>query len=265
MTHQTLSKSPITYFLAKINFSNIEAIEKYIPELQENIRRLFPDFKKVSVQFIDIKMNQQPSLSTRTQWHFINKESTTGVLLDNSSVAIHTSQYTQFEQILGELKYVLEEFNKILRISLLTRIGLRYINLIQGDLNRYVNPGLLGFYLKDNEYFHCNKFIINTTLNEETKYGIIKIQSGLVSNKEIINKTNNIFIPSDLMEVANYLSFNHHKQPEEDFLVLDLDHFSNNKEDFQINTIIDQLKNLQEALYRAFCTAVKPKALEDWR
>lgn len=264
MKHKKLSKTPLTYVLAKINFSNIEAIEKFIPDIQEGIRHTFPNFRKVTVQFVEVRENQQPSILTRTQWHFMDKDSVTGIFLDNTSVAIHTSKYTQFETLSNQFQSVLEKFSQILQISLLTRIGLRYINLIENNLTQYINPGLLGFHLEDTKYFKPERFLTNIDLTEEGKYGIIKIQSSLISNKEVINNIN-IFVPADLTDVANLLSFNHQSQPNGKFLVLDLDHFNNNKEDFEINIIMNNLKNLQEALYQAFCAAVTEKALVDWK
>lgn len=252
--HKKLSKTPITYVLAQVNFTNVEAIEKFIPDLQESIRQSFPNFKKLIVQ------------SDQFQWHFIDKASVTGIFLNSASITIHTSKYTQFEVFLRQFRDVLEEFSKILNISLLSRIGLRYINLIQGDLNQYVHSGFLGFHLEDDKYFEPNRFLINTRLTEESKCGIIQIQSALVSDKGVINSTN-LFVNSELAGVASHLSFSHRQEPSGKFLILDLDHFRSNfiAETFEVNTVIDQLKNLQEVLYQAFCAAITEKALTDWQ
>lgn len=263
--HEKLSKSPITYVLAQIRFTNIESIEKYIPELQEAIRQQFPFFKKITIQAIDFRNSQQPMVSAVNQWHFMDKDSVTGIILDGASLGIHTSRYDQFPNLQKQLEHVLVEFNKILKISLCVRLGLRYINLIQSHLSMYVQPALLGFHLEKDSHFEKKNFLIRTELTQKSKSGIIKIKSSHVGSKDITPIDQNLFVPPDMANVADYLSFDHHKKPSDEFVIIDIDHFNEKNESFDVKEIIKNLVNLQDAVYNAFCSAVTPKALADWK
>lgn len=263
--HVKLSKSPITYVLIQIRFTNIEAMEKYVPELQEAIRQQFPFFKKVTIQAIDFRDGQQPMVSSVNQWHFMDKDSVTGIILDGASLSIHTSKYDHFPTLQKQLEHVLIEFNKILKISLCVRLGLRYINLIKNHLSAYVQPALLGFHLKSASYFDQKKFLNRTELTQKSKDGIIKIKSSHLGSKDITASDQNLFVPPDMANFANFLSFDHHEKPKDEFVIIDIDHFDEKNEKFDVNEIIKNLTNLQDATYNAFCSAVTQKALDDWK
>jgi uncharacterized protein (TIGR04255 family) len=262
--HEKLSKSPITYVLAQVRFTNIESMEKYIPELQEIIRQQFPIFKKITIQAIDLRDRK---FSDIIQWHFMDENSVTGILLDGTSISIHTSKYDNFLKLQKQFDNVLTEFNKILNISLCVRLGLRYINLIESNLDKYIQPELLGFHLKDTTHFEKNKFLARTELIQKSKIGIVKIKSTHMGDNEVTDERENIFVPSDMINIADLLSFKHHKKPSKDFSIIDIDHFYEKNEKFEVfdvKEIINDLTRIQDASYNAFTAAVTPRALKDW-
>lgn len=261
--HKILSKSPITYVFAQVRFTSIESISKYIPEIQDKIRNDFPQFKEVTIYAIEVRDEQQPIPSTIKQWHFVDKDSVMGIILDGKSISIHTSKYVQFEVLSKKLEKVLKKVNEILHISLLERLGVRYINIIESNLSNFIKEGLLGFYLKG-EQFDQNRYIINTDLTQKSDKGLIRVKSACVGDKEIIVGVKNILVPPDLAEAASFLSFTHLKQPTGKFLMLDIDHYEDKKEDFNIEKVMFGLKDLQDAAYYAFQESVTSEALKSW-
>jgi len=260
--HQKLSKSPITYVLAQVRFSTIQSIGDYIPKLQDEIRSFFPHFQKVNLQAIQLREDQQPISSVFNQWHFIDKDRQTGIILDNHSITIHTNQYSQFKPLIENLEKVLTRFNEILKIVLFTRIGLRYINLIENGLDN-IDIGLRGFQLKATN-FEIDKFLTKTETTQLSNLGIIKIQATHVGNKEIISGTKNLYVPPDLVDAASVLTFQNYKVPDKDFLILDLDHFNEQQGDFDIDEILHNFKEFQEIIYQVFCNAVGEQNLKNW-
>jgi len=260
--HEKLSKSPITYVLAQVRFTNIESMEKYIPDLQEIIRQQFPIFKKITIPVIDLRDRK---FSDIIQWHFMDENSVTGILLDGTSISFHTSKYDDFLKLQKQFEHVLTKFNKILKISLCVRLGLRYINLIKSNLDTYVQPELLGFHLKDITHFEKNKFLARTELIQESKIGVIKIKSTHIGSNEVTTAGENLFVPSDMVNIADHLSFGHHEKPTKDFSIIDIDHFYEKNEKFDVKEIINDLTRIQDAIYVAFTAAVMPIALTDWK
>lgn len=261
--HSRLSKPPVTYALAQVKFSNIENIESRIPELQEKIRSFFPHFQKLDIQTIQLKEGQQLNASVWTQWHFIDKEKQTGIILDKQSLTIHTSHYEQFQPLLESFEKVATRFHEILNFSLSTKIGLRYINIIENGLTE-INSGLQGFLLKG-DGFNKKHFFTRTETTQPTNAGFIKVQATRITDKQAIANIKNVFVPPDLADIAKLLSFNHHKEPKHEFLVLDLDHFNNSQSDFDVKQILQYFNQIQELLYQAFCQAIGQANLDNWR
>ncbi len=260
MKHEKLKKSPLAYVLAQVKISSIENIEKYVPELQDDIRKEdFPTFNKINLQTIEINENIKPNICTATQWHFKDKESETGILLDKQAITIHTSRYQGFDAFTSTIKKVLTVFNKTLGIALSTRIALRYINVVQTNIEKYINRELLGFYNKADKEFLSNTETIHRN-EDEDKYTVIRS----THNKNFRISEKNLLIPLDLASVANHLSFEHQKQPENDYVIIDIDNFYRKQSEFDIQSIMKKLSALHSEIYDIFCNASTSDALKSW-
>jgi uncharacterized protein (TIGR04255 family) len=261
--HNKLSKPPVTYVLAQVKISSIEKMKDYVPQLQDKIRSLFPHHQEMNISIIQWKEGQ-PTSSTLKQWHFMDKEKRVGIVLDKQNIVIHTSDYEQFAPLLESFETVLTEFNEILDISLFTRLGLRYINLIDDGLS-HIDRGLQGFRLEDNE-FKEDQFLARSETTQINEEGVVKIQATHIGDKKITDGIQNIFVPPDLSDVANVLSFKKHKdrEPKGEFLILDIDHFSKEQGDFDVSEISAYFHKLQETIYRVFCQAVGKENLASW-
>ena len=242
---------PLTYVLAQVKFSNIESIEKYIPEIQEDIRAEFPFFNKIQVDTVQIQPNVSPITSTVTLWHFMNKESILGILLDSSSITIHTSKYTSFSDLSEEFGKILEILNNRLKISMYTRLGLRYVNVITSDLIESVRPELLGLNLNI-PHLKRDKFFSKTEVTQESESGIVKLNSLHFGNKDILTGINNYFVNPELSQMAQFLSFKHLTEPSGEFLIFDIDHFQNKSSEFSIEEIISQISTLKKVIRDIF-------------
>lgn len=261
--HPKLSKPPVTYILAQIKFSNIEGIGGRIPELQDKIRGTFPHYQKVNIQSIQLRDGQQPNVVVFTQWHFMDKEKQVGIILDKETLTIHTSRYEQFQPLLDSFEKVAVQFHEVLNFSLSTRLGLRYINLIEDGLTE-IHTGLQGFQLRDNG-FDDKQFLTRTETTQRSHEGIIKVQVTRIADKKVIEGMQNVFVPLDLADMAKLLSFDHRKGPKKEFLLLDIDHFNNDQHNFDVKEILKRFNKLQELIYQAFCQAVGPANLDKWK
>lgn len=258
-----LSKQPVTYVLAQIKFTSIENIAEYVSKLQDSIRERFPHFQDVSMSAIQFKENSVASPMTWVQWHFIDKEKQTGIILDKQSIAIHTTDYTQYHSLISSFGKVIEQFYAILNISLFTRLGLRYINLIEEGLSD-INSGLKGFQLSGTEFNEQKQYISQTQTTQQSQKGHVKIQATHVGNKELLGD-NKFLLPFDLIDTVKVLSFKNLKEPQNDFLILDIDHFNNEQGDFEIKEILNQFDQLHETAYQVFCQAVGTTNLQNWK
>ncbi len=267
--NKLLTKSPLTYVLAQIKISPILEMENYIPKVHDLIRRDFPLCNPINIQAIEVKPHADPRFTKLTQWHCPDSATTSGILLDSGAIMFHTSDYHSFDQLLKEFSNVLGKINKVLEIGLCLRIGLRYVNLIETNPDKYLQKELLGLQLRKTKNLK-NKFANKTEILQETDAGKIKLKTFYYS-KESIECTNlkDIIIPPDLSHSTNLLSFDQYnkRSPKGNYAILDLDHFVEFQKSskFNLKDIETTLKKLHDGVYEVFCKAITPEAKKDWR
>jgi uncharacterized protein (TIGR04255 family) len=151
-------KPPVFYTVAQLQFNEVLAIKKFIPDIQELLRgRGYPDFQKESSLHFsyDADINEiQPTKKQR--WVFSNQERTAGYLLQPNAVAFQASSYENFEQFSQEVIAGFQDVHSVLKLVYLERIGLRYLDAIIPEpgqsLEDLLAPGLLGF-TRNNQKF----------------------------------------------------------------------------------------------------------------
>src|SRR5882762_5816637 len=144
-----LRYSPLVYVIGQVRISPVVAIEKYIPEIQEQLRHKgFPRFVKGQIQEIRFAIDAAPKMSVVDRYEFQNKESTSGIALATDSISLHTSKYEVYEKFEETFSTALTIIHQVVSLSLVERMGLRYIDLIRlnagEQFSDYLQPGLLG-------------------------------------------------------------------------------------------------------------------------
>lgn len=261
-----LTKAPLTYVLAQIRISPILEMASHIPKLQESLRLKedLPVYKPISIQVHGFKQSGQVDVQPLTQWHFADKTNTLGVLIDNSSIVVHSSRYESFASIINKIERILGKCNEELKIALYTRIGLRYINVISSAVEKTIEKSLLGFHINGHQDFH-DKYFANTETVQETKRGIFKLRTIHVNNPEVQTKP---LVPPDLFYSASLLSFDHHQKKskqEKEYVILDLDHLIDKQGDFEIKHILEKIEKLHDGIEVVFQSAVTKDAIKEWQ
>ncbi len=260
--HHKLSKSPISYVLAQVQFPIIQSIADFIPRLQNSIREFFPHFQPITHHQIILLGDGQQSIVLLKQWHFMDKEKKTGILIDQQNLTIHTSHYEQFQPLLTRFETVLNHCCEILELTIFTRLGLRYINFIENGVQN-VSQKLQGFQLEGAE-FKDNQLIKKVETIQHCKKGIMRIQATHLADKQAIEGAKNIFVPLDLGNLASLLSYENYREPKQAYLLLDFDHYNTEQGDFDIAEILNYFNFSQELIYQGFRQAVGLENLKIW-
>src|SRR5262245_28859987 len=251
-----LRYSPLVYVIGQVRISPVIAIDKYIPEIQEQLRHNgFPRFGKGQMQEIRFEMNAAPKVHTMDRYEFQNKEGTSGIVLATDFIALHTSTYEVYEKFEETLRVALAIIHRVVSLSLVERLGLRYIDLIRlgaGEkFSDYLQPGLLG--LKN------AKLGVTKSLSRFEFVGTTEVGKLVIRYSQSDNGT---FLPADLM--PSPLKHEVEVPPGEVVSFLDLDHFSEQSHDFEVLSVLELLGRLHDNLDRAFRSAVTETALQKW-
>lgn len=263
-----LNNPPLIYVLIQVNISPIVSIAKFIPNLQETIRKDFPDIQEINVQVFNLLSGHAKTIEEKKRWHFRDKAKTTGIFIDLNNIFIHTSNYSTFDQIMEKYNKALSQFNNILDISLWNKLGIRYINLISNPKDE-IQDKLQGFSLPFKGLIE-EQFITKTETLQKTQLGMIRIKASTFNDQENISIIER-YIPPDLLDTANMLDFVQFTDKVSEtfnkkFTILDIDHFTidSPSENFNCNEIITKLYSMHDVMDTAFKQAVTQQALEKW-
>lgn len=253
-----LSKAPLIYVLVQVQHNPVLAVEKYVTSIQESVRKEYPRFQETVSQNIKLSnTGQDPEVTTAQSWNFSNKGQNSGFIIQADSIVYHTTDYENFDVFQDKVKFVIETVHNILELSLVERIGLRYIDYIQtlkaeDDLDRYFHPGLNGFPDIDGQKF---RGLDHSEAQRPTSFGTIVLK--------LSKKRGGLIMPPDLGSVD--LVIDRAMDEKKPNAILDIDHFICNSDDFLTDNILATVRNLHTVTSAAFLTIVSRHALDNWK
>lgn len=254
----SLSKTPLIFVLAQVRVSPIESISEYFPRFQDLIRKEgFPLLSKRNYEIREIQSSDRVTVSHREQWEFINAEKSASILLDSNNLIHQTTDYTSAEAFLAVLKMAAEIFQEVASPSMVDRIGLRYVDLVEQTedvpIAELVDPALRGIDLSE--------FGTRVRRRDETL-----MQTGKQRQLRIVytEAENGIALPPDLLG-PYAIGFRKPIQHDRLFGLLDFDHFDENSFLFDPDQIDATAGELHDLLDITFRKLVTKKALELWK
>ncbi|HDZ86926.1 hypothetical protein LCGC14_1327290 [marine sediment metagenome] len=235
-----LNNHPLLFVLAEFRFSDVRNIEEYIPKLQERFRKIFPFIEEKIGQEINLTP-QGINISETKQWAFVNKDKSQAIILNYNRLVYMTADYDRFDGFKENCKSVINILVDEVAPSLLTRIGLRYADLIiknnDEDITSYVQNSV------------CEKDFLSEIGNSKrqmketlivTDVGFLNIRSMYAeSDISILNDNDNFPI-----NIAR-------KNEVSERILLDFDHFwQPEKEEDSLNFETDEIFRKLEVLHK---------------
>jgi uncharacterized protein (TIGR04255 family) len=230
------------------------SIQKFVPEIQEQLRHQgFPKFLQGQIQEILLQPNAVPKASALDRYEFQNKDGTTGIILTSSWLAVQTNSYRRFEDFEKIVETALVVVDGVVDLTLVERIGLRYVDLIRlGEKETwadYLQSGLLGIEPKS---IGITEWTTNFQAIGATELGKLIIRCSQLQH----------WLPPDLFPTTLRYSVN--LRPGETVSLLDFDHFTEESTDFSGTSVLATIGELHDQIDRAFRNAVTRQALEKW-
>lgn len=259
-----MKNAPVYFALVQVRFNPILSLDTYVSSIQENLRKAgYPDFKKsVSMSFNlapaglgDSPTNQAPQIQQVARFIFSNMENTQGFVLEQNALTFQTTEYTVFGDFLGQLLMGIDLINKVVGLSYIERIGLRYLDAIAPreaeKIDLYLAPQFLGMYGQlDGSFVHSfSESLIHTPI-------------GFVMSRAII-ANGNLGFPPDLQGLDIPLA-SRFKQVTGVHAIIDTDGFYEAREAYNFESIKNKLNALHDKITDSFKAAVTKYALSVW-
>ncbi len=244
--------------LAQVRTSPVAKMADYAAEVQERVRRRgFPRFAESNVQEILLTPGSPPQLRVHPRWEFQDKERATGIILSQNGVVLHTRAYDTFDAFAKHLALALEVVGEVVKPSLVERLGLRYVDLIQTEEGEnwtdYVKPGLHG--ISDGSVG------MHSSLHRSEIVGTTEVGQLVV---RCFQASDGSFLPPDLVPT----SLDHSAvvlRPEEVVTLLDFDHYSETAREYDAQQVLEYMWRLHDNLDLAFRECVTDHARKRWK
>ena len=210
------NRNPLEQVVCQLRFPTILKIDAEIPyEFQEKIREQFPDYSETGELKLQVPEEEQAQIPievlkelVKTQaiknYQFKSEDNVWTINLTRTFLALTTTKYVRWEEFKEKLKTPLNAINEIYRPKYFSRIGLRYVNVIQRSKlslqgiswRELLNPHILGLLgseeLSDSIMNFENKYELQLSDNESL-VRIITQYVKSVENDEIAFKIDNDF------------------------------------------------------------------------
>jgi uncharacterized protein (TIGR04255 family) len=239
----------------------MDNMRSYIPEIQDALRKDgYPVNASSTVDEVALSLPAGNSVHTRRElWDYRTKGRATRVVVAEEFLTYQTSAYTRFEDFLGRALDALRIVNNAVGGDglLVTRIGLRYVDLIRSiemDWRDHLRPGLRGF---ESEHFD-----VQTCLHQT----VARTSAGTLVARVHQNRQG-MYLPPDLVRsgLAPAPVLEDGLSDGELLTLLDVDHFVEQEFTFDAATLEELSWRLKEISYSViFDNMVTPEALEAW-
>ncbi len=132
-----LAEAPLARVIAQIRFPTILSIRKEdrVADFQEVLRKDYPHLLREEVRHIDINSDRDPDISESVVWRFADRRESAAwrVSLGADFVALETWKYSSREDFLHRYRAVLASAESCFMPAEAQRVGLRYIDRLEGE------------------------------------------------------------------------------------------------------------------------------------
>jgi uncharacterized protein (TIGR04255 family) len=253
----TLPNAPLAYVVVQIRISNFAEMKDYIPALHAALRPKLRGRRESHVPIFQFSL-PEPKVHSVPRWEFYDLTNREGVLIQNESIAFHSTYYDDGASFLQRVRVVLNAVEKVLPDMLVSeRIGLRYVDIVVPKdnefPNEYVAEGLRG--IEDHMKPKQSMYLANYELDPGTlvfRYNILPPRTEPLPEELLPLQLD----PSPVLQRA---------RGSQQFLgVLDSDRSIHERSEFNPERLMSRLKGMHEDISNLFKAVCSKYAFKVW-
>lgn len=181
-------ENPLAEVVCQIRYPRILAIDERLPaEFQEKIGESYPFVETQEVTQFSLGVGDQPSPSSRTHYVFRTEDELANITLSSEFVSIRTEKYERWEFFKKHIETALEALYVSYSVGPLSRIGLRYIDLISRNKlglhecrwSDLVRPSALGLLAESDVPINSVEELRSATVIELDDGGKVTMRTGM--------------------------------------------------------------------------------------
>jgi uncharacterized protein (TIGR04255 family) len=254
-----LTNPPLLLAVAQIIVSPVLKIADYIPEIQEQLRKLGFPLVHMRTTRIEASSGGQVIGESFEDWEFVSSDGTYSLLVGKVGACLVSADYLGYEGFIEKLMLCLNTLHGTIRYSNIERVSLRYVDLLQltedKPLHHFVASGVAGLQSPGTSARRTatrSETVFQTQSHRHLVVGVMERASGIV-------------LPADLLGLAVKLRWP--IRSDRPFALLDNLHIEECEAGslFNSESVRARLNELHDALDHSFRAAITTQAIEEWR
>lgn len=252
--------TPVYYAVAQIRFSPVQAMAKYVPEIQDQWRRQgFSTFQEVPKHQLTTDERQGGHATARLtlSWQMTNEQKTAGFVLTPTALVFQTTTYESSENLILQILRGLVLVHEIVSLAHLERLGLRFLCAVMPEepqaIDLLLTPGLRGLTMDRPPLYCASESLFQTAEDPE---------SFLVARTH--RRLGQLLFPPDLHSQSLLVQDVFTLSENREHLILDIDHFARVSFPSEPKKAERLFFNLDAGLKSAFKAALTDPAQKAW-
>jgi uncharacterized protein (TIGR04255 family) len=231
--YNKLKKQPLKFVLAEIGYSTTLKMQEYLPDIQERLKHKYPISEKTTAQAIQVQLGGI-DLKTIDNWSFTSKDKKKAFTITPERLVYFSSNYDRFDGFLENCLEIINTINDISDFQLITKIGLRYSDLIE------VPESMTMSQLID-EHFLFSSDVLDFGENpQQRNESFITTKNGVMAVRTLYGFNNLIMLP----DISNLPIKIDGAKNSSERVILDIDHVWHCREE----SISFDLKKIEQTL-----------------
>jgi len=130
--HRVFERNPLVAVIVELRFHPILRIPEKVADYQDQVRATFPAFEQASRQMVNLGPGPV-EVHVENFFAFSKADGASLLTLSKSSLSLESRRHERREQLFGEIKVGIEALLKVFGAVIPTRLGLRYVDLIDRE------------------------------------------------------------------------------------------------------------------------------------
>lgn len=261
-----MSNAPAYYVLAQIKFTPVNAMKKYVDDIQEALRlQGYPFFGGRESTQLKFEFNAptepaQPAFETVQHWYMSDLKRTSGFVLGSNFITFHTTDYDTHQHFIKELMKGLAVVMEHAKPALVTRLGLRYLDAVLPEngetIEQYLCDGLHGIDLDLKPIQSVNELVFQTKVGPVVDNGILVTRLHKMHGQ--------LGFPPDMVPIGVDMIQRFKTEQELWHGIIDTDHYVEYNRQPAIDLIEKQFTSIHSVIKGTFNKMISQYAIDKW-
>lgn len=247
--YHKLNKQPLSLVLAEFRFSEVRKMVEYVPDIQEALRKNYPAYDEGKSQSVRISPEGVAIDYQVSRWIFGSHDGSRVIVISENNLVFITTDYDRFKGYEDDCISAVELLLDVVNPQLLSRIGLRYNDVVYPTNEGY---GLSDYVIQE-LYIPNNIRAIGNSIIQNRTESTVETDEGVLTIRSLGGMNDDLVIMPDLGSMP-LVSLRKDIPSGKPRIILDFDHIwhASPSQQFELELARNKLRSLHEIARRAF-------------